>query len=96
MTPLTPFIDNKTGRLTELVYLLADRPLALAHQAVLDAEAEAESAATDDPWFVVASALYQLQTMTEGTLHSRQIQRRLAEAEQAAAKRATRHFAAAV
>ncbi len=85
MTPLTPFIDNRIGRLTELVYLLSDRPLALVHQAVLDAEEEADEDAAKDPWFLVASALYGLQTMTEGTLHSRQIQRRLAEAEAAAA-----------
>lgn len=85
MTPLTPFIDNRIGRLTELVYLLSDRPLSLVHQAVLDAEEEADADAVKDPWFMVASALHGLQTMTEGTLHSRQIQFRLAEAEAEAA-----------
>ena len=96
MTPLTPFIDNRIGRLTELVYLLADRPLALVHQAVLDAEEEADQDAVNDPWYMVASALHRLQTMTEGTMHSRQIQRRLAEAEAAAVKRKARQLAGAV
>ena len=96
MTPLTPFIDNRIGRLTELVYLLSDRPLAFAHQAVLEAEEEADEDAAKDPWFMVASALYRLQTMTECTVHSRQMQRRLAEAEEAAAKKATRQLATAV
>ena len=95
MTPLTPFIDNRIGRLTELVYLLSDRPLALVHQAVLDAEEEADDADVSDPWFMVASALYGLQTMTECTLHSRQMQRRLAEAEEAASKRIDRQLATA-
>ncbi len=78
MTPMTPFIENRTGRLTELVYLLSDRPLALAHQAVLDAEDEEPAA--EDPWYLVASALYRLQEMTESSLHSRYLQRELAAA----------------
>ncbi len=41
VTPLTPFVDNPTGRLTELVYLLSDRPLPLVHQAVLGARSGA-------------------------------------------------------
>lgn len=79
---MTPFVESQTGRLTELVYLLSDRPLSLAHQAVLDAEAEdsaAEAVVQDDPWFVVASALQRLSTMSEATLWARHQQRRLAE-----------------
>ncbi len=80
MTPMTPFVETPTGRLTELVYLLSDRPLALAHQAVLDAEAEdGEDVVKGDPWLVVASALQRLTTMTEFTLWSRHQHRRLAE-----------------
>ena len=77
MTPMTPFVETPTGRLVELVYLLSDRPLSLAHQAVLDAETE--DVPTDDPWCVVASALQRLSTMTEMTLWSRRQQKRLAE-----------------
>ncbi len=80
MTPMTPFVESPTGRLTELVYLLSDRPLTLAHQAVLDAEVEeGEDIVTSDPWLVVASALQRLTTMTELTLWSRHQHRRLAE-----------------
>jgi hypothetical protein len=66
---MTPFVESRTGRLTELVYLLSDRPLTLVHQAVLEAEAEhGDDLTRGDPWLVVASALGRLKTMTEATL----------------------------
>lgn len=79
MTPMTPFVESSTGRLTELVYLLSDRPLSLVHQAVLDAEAEdADDGGQRDPWMLVASALVRLETMTEATLLSRHDRRQQA------------------
>jgi hypothetical protein len=71
MTPLTPFVESPTGRLTELVYLLSDRPLSLVH--------EGGDIVHGDPWLVVASALQRLSTMTEATLWARHQQRRLTE-----------------
>jgi hypothetical protein len=71
---MTPFVESPTGRLTELVYLLSDRPLSLVHQAVLDAEAEADRDKVkggSDPWAIVASALRRLETMTEESLVAR-------------------------
>ncbi len=86
MTPMTPFVESQAGRLTELVYLLSDRPLPLAHQAVLDAQAEhGDDLTGGDPWLVVAAALELLETMTEATLkadHERRRQRRAAAADQ--------------
>ena len=72
MTPMTPFVESPTGRLTELVYLLSDRPLSLVYQAVLDAEAEyGDGGEKRDPLLIVASALQRLETMTETTLLAR-------------------------
>jgi hypothetical protein len=77
---MTPFVESQVGRLTELVYLLSDRPLSLAHQAVLDARAENDDVGTGgDPWLVVASALHGLQTMTESTLLARHTRNRQAQ-----------------
>ncbi len=78
MTPMTPFVESPTGRLVELVHLLSDRPLPMAHQAVLDATERQTS--DDDPWHVVATALVELKSMSEMSLWSRRQQRRLAEA----------------
>ncbi len=72
MTPLTPFVDNPTGRLTELVYLLSGRPLSLVHEAVLDARSRT---ASHDPWELVANALHRLQSMTEASIEQRHPQR---------------------
>ncbi|MGI9609775.1 MAG: hypothetical protein ACR2NL_05725 [Acidimicrobiia bacterium] len=82
---MTPFIESRTGRLTELVYLLSDRPLSLVHQAVLDAEAESGDGSVSDPWLVVASAMQRLQTMTEATLQARH--KRTQQAREASADR---------
>ncbi len=68
MTPMTPFVESPTGRLTELVYLLSDRPLPLVHEAVLQAQAEIEASeeiVQNDPWLVVATALQRLSTMSD-------------------------------
>ena len=68
MTPMTPFVESPTGRLTELVYLLSDRPLPLVHEAVLRAQAEievSEETVQNDPWLVVATALQRLSTMRD-------------------------------
>jgi hypothetical protein len=72
VTPLTPFVDNPTGRLTELVYLLSGRPLSLVYEAVLDARSRT---ASHDPWELVANALHQLQSMTEASIEQRHPQR---------------------
>lgn len=82
MTPMTPFVESPTGRLVELVHLLSDRPLPMAHQAVLDAT-ETYGAANSDPWYVVATALVELNTMTEMTLWSKRQQARLAQSTRA-------------
>ena len=80
MNTLTPFVETPTGRITELVYLLSDKPLTLVHHAVLDAEAEAEdmrsAGGQPDPWAVVAQALIGLTTLSEPTLARRRRQRR--------------------
>jgi hypothetical protein len=55
------------------VFLLSDRPLALAHVAVLEAQSEV---AGRDPWELVAVALHRLQAMTEASVEQRHRQRR--------------------
>ena len=60
MTPMTPIIDTPTGRLAELVHLLADAPLSTALGAVETAANGRASSAQEtvaDPLWIVAGAL---------------------------------------
>lgn len=80
MNPMTPFVESPTGRLTELVYLLADKPLTLVHHAVLDAEEDlGGQSGSIDPWLIAASAMERLTTLTEASLASRRSEARTPE-----------------